>query len=76
MDERKNWRLVNASKAIMPETVNPFDGAPQSAYSNQFLYRDGVTGKVGYKLEVAPQHPMQVASATLSFGRTHSGLIA
>ncbi|MFL6649478.1 MAG: GMC family oxidoreductase N-terminal domain-containing protein [Sulfurifustaceae bacterium] len=68
--------VTNASGAVMPERTQPFDGAPQSAYSNQFLYRDGVTGKIGYKLEVAPVHPILAAVGTLYFGQEHADSIA
>lgn len=39
------------------ETKAPYYGAPQSIYSDQFTWRDGVDGDVGYKLEVMPLHP-------------------
>jgi choline dehydrogenase-like flavoprotein len=68
--------VTNASIAIMPEKTNPFDGAPQSVYSNQFLYRDGVAGKLGYKIEIAPLHPVSTAVGTLSFGQTHADSMA
>ena len=48
---------VNATVAQMPQRVDPFYGAPQSIYSDEFNFRDGVDGPVGYKLEVPPLHP-------------------
>ena len=39
------------------DEIAPYYGAPQSVYSDQFTWRDGVTGKAGYKLEVMPGHP-------------------
>lgn len=74
--KRTFLHVVNASGAFMPEKVNPFDGAPQSAYSNQFIYRDGVTGKIGYKLEVAPQHPVLASTIFSRFGRPHADFMA
>ncbi len=74
--KRTFLHVVNASGAIMPERINPFDGAPQSAYSNQFLYRDGVTGKIGYKLEVAPQHPVLASTIFTRFGQAHADFMA
>jgi choline dehydrogenase-like flavoprotein len=60
---------VNLSTAILPETVDGFSGAPQSVYSDQFLWRDGVTGRVGYKLEAAPLYPMLTLSLMGRMGR-------
>lgn len=48
---------VNASVARMPEKVEPFYGAPQSVYSDEFNFSKGVDGPAGYKLEVPPLHP-------------------
>lgn len=48
---------VNATVARMPEKVDPFYGAPQSIYSDEFNFREGVDGPAGYKLEVPPLHP-------------------
>ncbi|MAM85859.1 MAG: GMC family oxidoreductase [unclassified Hahellaceae] len=48
---------VVATIADMGKPVDPYYGAPQSVYSDEFLWRDGVTGKMGYKLEVPPLHP-------------------
>lgn len=67
---------VNASAARMPETVAPYDGAPQSVYSNQFLWRDGVGGKIGYKLEVAPLHPMLASTMHKGRGAAHAEMMA
>ena len=62
---------VNASTALMPDPVDGFAGAPQSTYSDQFLWRDGVTGRVGFKLEVAPTYPMLSMAITGRLGREH-----
>jgi choline dehydrogenase-like flavoprotein len=43
--------------AIMPDPVEPFYGAPQSIASDHFQWKDGATGPMGYKLEVAPLFP-------------------
>ena len=74
--KRTFLHVVNASGGIMPEKINAFDGAPQSAYSNEFLYRDGVTGKLGYKLEVAPQHPALASTISKAYGTEHAQLMA
>jgi choline dehydrogenase-like flavoprotein len=68
--------VTSVSTAVMPEKVDPFYGAPQSVYSNQFLFRDGVTGRIGYKMEIAPLHPATTAAGTLSFGVDHAQSMA
>ncbi|KAA8983476.1 GMC family oxidoreductase [Halospina sp. K52047b] len=59
---------VNATVARMPETVEPYYGAPQSIYSDEFLWRNGVTGSPGYKLEVPPLHPVMAAAVLPDHG--------
>lgn len=46
---------VNASVALFDEPVNGFHGAPQSIYSDHFLWPEH---GVGYKLEVPPLQPV------------------
>lgn len=53
---------VNTCTATMREPVNGFEGAPQSIYSDEFLWKEGVTGPVGFKLEVAPVFPGGLAA--------------
>ena len=55
----------------MPQPVDGFAGAPQSTYSDQFLWRDGVAGRVGYKLEAALTYPMLSMAVTGRPGREH-----
>jgi choline dehydrogenase len=74
--KRTFLHVTNVCIALLPNRVNPFDGAPQSVYSNQFLYRDGVTGKLGYKIEVAPLHPVIAAVGTLTLGQPHADSMA
>ncbi len=50
---------VNASLARMDETTNPFYGAPQSIYSDQFQWQ--TQGDMGFKLEVPPMQPVMGA---------------
>lgn len=75
LGKRTFLHVTNASTALMPEKIEPFYGAPQSVYSNQFLFRDGVAGRIGYKLEIAPLHPVTAAVGMLTFGREHAALI-
>lgn len=74
--KRTFLHVTSACTAVMPEKTNPFEGAPQSVYSNEFLFRDGVTGRIGYKLEAAPLHPVSAAVGALSFGRDHADKMA
>ena len=74
--QRTFLHVVNASAAVMPERVAPFDGAPQSSYSNEFLWRDGVTGRIGYKLEVAPLHPVLASTMHKGYGQAHAQMMA
>lgn len=74
--KRTFLHVTTASTAVMPEKVDPYYGAPQSAHSSQFLFRDGVTGKIGYKIEVAPLHPINTATGTLAFGQAHADVMA
>lgn len=63
---------VNALAGELPEEVLPFEGAPQSVYSDEFLWRDGVAGKAGYKLEVPPLFPVHAAISIPMFGERHA----
>lgn len=60
---------------IMPEPVNAFSGAPQSVYVDDLLWRDDITGKVGYKLEVAPLHPLLASTVFLRHGKDHYNIM-
>lgn len=53
---------VNTCTATMKDPVRGFEGAPQSIYSDEFLWKEGVTGPVGFKLEVAPVFPGGLAA--------------
>jgi choline dehydrogenase-like flavoprotein len=73
---RRTFLHVTAgSAAIMPERIDPYYGAPQSVYSNEFLWRDGVDGEVGYKMETAPLHPVLAATAFKAWGEAHAGFM-
>lgn len=66
---RHTWlHPVNATVAHFDERVDPFQGAPQSVYSDEFLWRDGVTGAPGFKLEVPPLHPVMAAAVLPDHG--------
>ncbi|WP_372965202.1 GMC family oxidoreductase N-terminal domain-containing protein [Marinobacter sp.] len=60
---------VNATVARMPSKVDPFYGAPQSIYSDEFNFKHGIDGPVGYKLEVPPLHPGMAAGVVPGHGK-------
>lgn len=65
---RTYLHLVNFSAAQFDKVINPFHGAPQSVYSDEFQWRDGVSGPIGYKLEVPPLQPALAAILLGDFG--------
>lgn len=58
------------SGAIFEEPVEAHLGAPQSIYSDHFLWRS-----YGFKLEVPPVHPVLLASTILQRGQAHRELM-
>jgi choline dehydrogenase-like flavoprotein len=67
---------VVLSAAIMPQAVDGFSGAPQSIYSDHFLYTQPIDGPIGYKLEVPPVHPLLAAVTMPGFGDAGSAQMA
>lgn len=59
---------VAISTAVMKNTVAGWTGAPQSIYSDHFLHTQPVDGPIGYKLEVAPLHPVFFGANLPGFG--------
>ncbi len=66
---------VVISGAQMAEPVNGHSGAPQSIYSDEFLFKDGVSGRVGFKLEVPPIHPLLIGSKLIGYGEQHAQMM-
>ena len=66
--KRTFLHVVNSSAAHFDDAINPFYGAPQSIYSDAFQWRDGVTGPMGFKLEVPPLQPAIAATLLGGFG--------
>jgi choline dehydrogenase-like flavoprotein len=60
------------SAALMPDPVDGFSGAPQSAYSDHFLDSIPFDGPMGFKLEAPPLHPILVATTLPAFGAEHA----
>lgn len=74
--KRTFLHTTNFSAAQFSEPVNPFYGAPQSIYSDHFQWRDGVTGPMGYKLEVPPLHPAFAATILGDYGEVSAQRMA
>lgn len=68
LGKRTFLHLVNFSAAQFEAVINPFYGAPQSVYSDQFQWDDGTSGRMSYKLEVPPIHPALAATLLGRFG--------
>ena len=60
--KRTFLHLVNSSRGIFAQEVQAAHGAPQSIYSDYFVWKDGAHGRMGYKLEVMPLHPALTAA--------------
>lgn len=71
--KRSFFHPVTASAGFYPDGVDGFYGAPQSIYSDHFLYNRGT--EMGYKLEVAPIHPVLLSNAILKHGQDHFNFI-
>ncbi|MBM3557981.1 MAG: FAD-binding protein [Alphaproteobacteria bacterium] len=65
---------VTGVLGVMKDEVEGWAGAPQSVYSDEFLWPKD--GRIGFKLEVPPLHPMFVSSNMKYFGREHATLMA
>lgn len=66
---------VVISVARMPEKIEGFSGTPQSIYSDHFLWKEGIEGRLGYKLEVPPMHPILVSTILPMHGEKHAKLM-
>jgi len=65
---------VAITTAIMAKTVSAWDGAPQSIYSDHYLNTQPIDGPMGFKLEVAPLHPVFFGANLPGFGQKQAEL--
>ncbi len=65
---------VAITTAVMTNTVSAWDGAPQSIYSDHYLHTQPVDGPMGFKLEVAPLHPVFFGANLPGFGQKQADL--
>lgn len=63
---------VNAVFARFSENIEPWNGAPQSIYSDHFQWKDGATGPMGFKLEAIPLHPGLAAALIGRYGEAQA----
>lgn len=79
------FELIGAHTCLHPTVVSgaqfardirPFDGAPQSLYSDHFLHTDPIDGPPGFKLEVPPVHPLLAGVTLAGWGADHARLMA
>ncbi|MFM2119761.1 MAG: hypothetical protein RL722_1229, partial [Pseudomonadota bacterium] len=67
---------VVISAAVYGEAVAGWEGAPQTLYSDHDLHTQALDGDIGFKLEVAPLHPLIAATTLTGFGPEHAALLA
>lgn len=53
------------------QRIDGFYGAPQSVYSDHFQWRNGATGPMGFKIEVAPMQPSFTSVVMMGHGAFH-----
>lgn len=68
LGRRTFLHVVNFSAAQFERRIDPYYGAPQSVYSDQFQWSGGVSGPMSYKLEVPPLHPALAAILLGGYG--------
>jgi choline dehydrogenase-like flavoprotein len=61
---------VAFSSAVFEQKVEGWAGAPQSIYSDHFLYTQPIDGPIGYKLEATPIHPGLTSKLLGNMGTT------
>lgn len=62
---------VAAVAARHKDEIHPYQGAPQSIYSDHFLTNAPEKDPIGYKLEAAPLHPILASSVIQGHGQRH-----
>ncbi len=61
------------SGALFAEPIAGHSGAPQSIYSDQFVWP--TDGQMGFKLEVPPLHPVLMATKLTGLAQSHAALM-
>ncbi|MFL6663518.1 MAG: GMC family oxidoreductase, partial [Rhizobacter sp.] len=60
---------VVLSAATFAHTIEGWNGAPQSVYTDHFLGTQPIDGPIGYKLEAPPLYPLIFASTLPGYGQ-------
>ncbi|MBF8721188.1 GMC family oxidoreductase [Pseudomonas guariconensis] len=76
LGKRTFLHLVNFSAAVFADRIDPYYGAPQSIYSDQFQWQGGIDGPIGYKLEVPPLHPALASTLLGAHGQENARRMA
>jgi hypothetical protein len=63
---------VVLSAAVLEQKVAGWQGAPQSIYTDHFLHTEPIDGRMGFKLEAPPLHPVIFASTVAGFGKAQT----
>jgi choline dehydrogenase-like flavoprotein len=66
---------VAITTAVMNNIVAGWSGAPQTIYSDHFLHTQPIDGPIGFKLQVAPMHPVFFGANLPGFGENHAELL-
>ncbi len=66
---------VALSGAVMPERIEPYNGAPQTVYSDHFMHTQPLDGPLGYKLEAPPVHPLLMSVTLTGIGAAQQDLM-
>ncbi len=67
---------VVASRGVFRTPIEGWQGAPQTVYSDHFLEVSPIDGPMGYKLEVAPLHPVIYSTTVNGFGQAAAARLA
>ncbi len=63
---------VVLSRATFEQKIDPYHGAPQSAQCDHFLFPQGATGPMGFRIEAIPLHPQLWAGTLPGLGEQHA----
>ncbi|MCJ8170480.1 GMC family oxidoreductase [Atopomonas sediminilitoris] len=74
--KRTFLHITNFSAARFAQKLDPFAGAPQSVYSDQFQWHDGAAGEMSYKIEVAPMQPVFASTLLAGVGEQAAATMA
>ncbi len=63
------------SGALFAREIHPYDGAPQSIYTDHYLHAGPVDGEPGFKIEAPPVHPLLAAVTLTGFGPSYASTL-